>query len=389
MKTTKLLGIVGPTLLLAFSPDAFAQSINPVTEQCNGETLTGGAAADVIIGKKGCTLDGVKVFGSVKSDKRGAVTLTNGTTVDGSVEVTSGGDVTVTGGGTDVGELRVEGNADVVITDNARVAAVFKFGSGTITLETGATIFPGGIAAIESGTIDICGSNVGVNGAGGITLLNVSGDLNVDVGTNCGRSNIEGTIIAEKLDGNIHFDSANLIASDLIVIDQLGSGKVTLVGDPDPETDRIIKFSDINISGGMGAVTITNAETDSDTSISERTGLVTISDTTLGSDVSISLAAGVTLRDNNFSLEDVILEKNSGPVRLEYNNDLGVNLIENNDVTLIANMITDATIDKNKDGVSLTGNTFAVLKCSDNTPPPTGTGNTVTELADGQCSKFK
>lgn len=386
MKTTTLFRSVGPALLLAVSPGLYAQSSpNVDTVNCNG-TLNGGQAADVIVGSGGCTLSGVEVFGSVKAENGGNIRLTNGTTVQGSVEVKDGGNVIVNGGSS-VGELKIEKSGDIRISGaGTTVAALFAFESGRIRLEKGASVFPGGVTAIKNaGNLNICGANIGFpDGGGGITLIELSG--NVAVKASCdGASNIEGTIIAEKGTGKIEFLGANLFASDLIVIEQFGN--VTL--DNGGAGASRIEFSDINISGGMGNVTITNARTDSDTSITEQAGNVSITKTVLGSDVSISGVGKVNLDGNDFSLEDVILEKINGRVDISNNVNLGVNLIEiAKRIRLTGNTITDADISKNTGGVILNGNTFEALKCSDNSPAPTGSGNTVTELADGQCSGF-
>ncbi|MEM9484021.1 MAG: hypothetical protein AAGA83_10065 [Cyanobacteria bacterium P01_F01_bin.116] len=53
------------------------------------------------------------------------------------------------------------------------------------------------------------------------------------------------------------------------------------------------------------------------------------------------------------------------------------------------NIFENVSIDKNIGGTSIIGNTGAVLICTDNNPAPTGSGNTITELADKQCAKFK
>ena len=48
-------------------------------------------------------------------------------------------------------------------------------------------------------------------------------------------------------------------------------------------------------------------------------------------------------------------------------------------------MITVASVNKNTGGVDISGNNITTLSCSDNTPAPTGSGNTI-GLLDGQCA---
>jgi hypothetical protein len=67
---------------------------------------------------------------------------------------------------------------------------------------------------------------------------------------------------------------------------------------------------------------------------------------------------------------------------------LTLSIVENNAVTVSNNTFTDAEVSKNAGGVSIVNNTGEKLNCSDNSPAPTGSGNTITELADGQCAGF-
>ena len=107
----------------------------------------------------------------------------------------------------------------------------------------------------------------------------------------------------------------------------------------------------------------------------------------LGSDAAIRANYdGVTIKYNNFSLEDVMISNNAGPVVIDGNTELSLSIIENDNVTLSNNTITDAEVSKNTGGVSIVNNTFEKLNCSDNNPAPTGSDNIITELADGQCA---
>ena len=108
----------------------------------------------------------------------------------------------------------------------------------------------------------------------------------------------------------------------------------------------------------------------------------------LGSDVEITSNCAVTITGNNFSLEDVMISNNRGPVFFDGNLNLSLKIIENIGVTVSGNTFTAAEVSKNIGDVSIEDNTGEKLNCSDNSLAPTGSGNTITELSDGQCAGF-
>jgi hypothetical protein len=66
---------------------------------------------------------------------------------------------------------------------------------------------------------------------------------------------------------------------------------------------------------------------------------------------------------------------------------LSISISERNGVTISGNDFVSATVTKNTGGVSITNNIGEKLLCSDNTPAPTGSGNTIL-FTDGQCAGF-
>jgi hypothetical protein len=78
----------------------------------------------------------------------------------------------------------------------------------------------------------------------------------------------------------------------------------------------------------------------------------------------------------------------AGAVTLSNNVNLSFSINERNGVTISGNTFTSASITKNTGGVSIVNNTGETLVCVDNSPAPTGSGNTITILADGQCAGF-
>ncbi len=113
----------------------------------------------------------------------------------------------------------------------------------------------------------------------------------------------------------------------------------------------------------------------------------------------------VDLTNNSFSLEDVLISGNDGPVLIDRNCDMRLTITENNDVTITNNNaedagaagavcasgfgFTDADVTKNTGGVLIENNTGEGLSCSDNDPAPVeaSAGNAIT-FSDGQCAGF-
>ena len=102
----------------------------------------------------------------------------------------------------------------------------------------------------------------------------------------------------------------------------------------------------------------------------------------------INISGAVNLTDNDFSAESILISGGSGAVTLSNNVNFSISILERNGVTFAGNTFEYASITKNSGGVSITNNTGATLICVDNSPAPTGSGNTITVLADGQCAGF-
>ena len=278
------------------------------------------------------------------------------------------------GAAADIGALKVEKSGAVDVS--GAVSSIESKESDMVTLD-GAIVFPGSVAISKgTGGLEICSSTI----EGEVKVTGTEGNIAVGItadGDNCGASTIDGTVSVEKGTGDVSLVGGELTAGDLIVIEQ--TGDVTVDG---------ILLSDVKVEKITGHIMLLGIETDSDTTVADNEGDVTIAESMLGSDVSIISNLAVAVTDSNFSFEDVFVGSNAGPVVLDRNTDLNVAIIENNAVTVTNNTFTDADISKNTGGVFIDNNGGEVLKCFDNNPAPTGSGNTITELADGQCAGF-
>ncbi len=364
-----------------------ATAQNVETIQCLDGDVLPGSYADVIVNGTSCILDGATVNGSVFVSSGGTLTATGGTEVFGRIQVDSGGnidlsDVTVlgsvtlkesndvtVGSTTNIGSLKLEKSGAIVASGT--IASIESKDSTGINL-IGATIFPGSVSMkFANGSLVICGSTI----EGVVNVVSTTGHVLAEA--SCGASTIDGSVAVEKGTGNVRFVGATLAAGDLNVIEQTGE---VLVEDT--------SLSDLKVNKVTGNITLQNVITDSDTTIANNGGDVTINESMLGSDVGITSNGAVTITDNNFSLEDVMISNNSGPVFFDGNVNLSLRIIENIGVTVSGNTFTDAEVSKNIGGVSIEGNTGEKLNCSDNSLAPTGSGNTITELTDGQCAGF-
>ena len=130
-------------------------------------------------------------------------------------------------------------------------------------------------------------------------------------------------------------------------------------------------------------------------------GDVAINASTLGGDVDIRNNGGVTLSASSARLESVLLFGNQGAVVVGSSCDFILMVIENGDVSISGNNEADAVaagavcdldgfglrfvdVSKNVGGVSIVDNTGEFLTCADNSPAPTGFGNSFSFI-DGQC----
>ncbi len=410
------LAIAGAIALLMLPVAASAQTL------CNGSIS--GTHDDVIVNGVSCTIEpGTLVRGSVMVTSGGTLTA-NGAQINGSVIGSGAEDMTldlgtmVNGGvladssGTVhvfdamvLGDLSVVNSIDVVIHPTAlcddpapgappanNVSSVKIQSSGMVRLTnacvgsvesaesdalslTDSKVFPGSVTLSKgNGGLTIIGSTV----EGEVKVSETTGAVSADAGTT-----IDGAVSVEKGTGAVTLAGTTLAAGDLNVVEQ--EGDVTLDG-----MAQTTSLSDLKVEKSWN-VTLKNVETDSDTTLVNNRD-ISIEYSTLGSDAAIASNGAVTLRGNGFSLEDVIVSGNGGPVVVAENSHFNISLIQNNDVTFRDNSFTDADISKNTGGVSITNNTGEVLKCFDNDPPPDppqpGLENTITELADGQCADF-
>ena len=413
-----VLGSICGVALLLWPAAAPAQNVETIV--CRG-TVTGGNYSDVIVTGGSCTLNNATVFGSILVEK--AKLTTNGVTIFGSIQVKSGRNVTLND--TDVsGEVKLEDSRNLAVESGStlsgvsmknsrkvtiaasastgelsvedsrnidvfgQVAAIKSTTSGNITL-TDARVFPGGVESFSSGSLTICGSEIGLNsetmadGSGGVNVKD-SGAVHAVAEGTCGASQIEGSVIVEKGTGAVRIVGATLAAGDFVVIER--SGNVALDG---------ATVSDTKIEKSDGNITLSNVVTDSDTSIVENAGDVAIDASSLGGDVEIKLNRDVALTQSAFRLEDVQVS-NNGNVVIDRSCDLSLTITENDTVAITNNNaapggaecfsglgFTDADVSKNGN-VIINNNTGESLSCSDNGSVG-GSGNAISFL-DGQCT---
>ena len=379
----------------------FSASAVQATTNCSG-TLSG-THSDVIVNGVACVLDGADVQGSVLVDSGGSLVATGGTQILGSIQAQSGGDIEL-GEATVVGEVKLLNSGNVIVGDLADVSnlkveasgdvevrgivgGIESKGSGGIKLD-GATLFPGGlIVDSASGAVEICGSSIG----DGINVVLSIGDVLVEASMQCAASTVTGSLEVEKGTGNVRVVGATMTGSDLVVVEQTGS--VFLEG---------VSLSDVKVEKGFGDVTLQDVETDSDTKIVEGDGDVNISGSWLGSSVDVSLNNNVVFYGNASQYEVVSISGNQGSVVVDSNCDFVLKIDGNQGVTVTGNNETDAALAgaacNNADGLGVTfvevsqntgsvvidNNVGQFLTCSNNTFPPTGSGN-IFVLTDGQC----
>lgn len=426
-------------LFTAFNSSA--QNVEPVS--CiDGVPLTG-AYEDVYVDDSHCVLDGAMVYGSVLINGGSVSTTANGITILGGIQAFDAGDIQlyaahvvdevtliqssslVVEGDSSLARIMMKESGDLTlaagsssdevlfelsgnININGTVAAIHSTKSGGIRLDN-AQVFPGGVSmSLSQQPLVVCGSTIGgvtaaqTDGSGGINVLEGGAVLAVAQGE-CGASQVEGTIMIQKGVGDVRFIGTTL-QSDLIVIEQTGnvefSGSSCAVGDA---SCGIV--SDINVQKLTGNVSLKSITTDSDTTIAFVNGSVTIDSSTLGSDVKVHFNKDVTITNNTFSLEDVMITSNAGPVVYDRNCDARPTFTENNDLVISNNNavdaaeagatcvsgygFSDADVSKNTGGVLIENNSGEGLYCKDNTPAPVQgpIGNRIT-FSDGQCVGF-
>ncbi len=441
MRRRSFLTLSALGVLLFAASAASGQNVEPI--DCQDGAVLAGEYQDVRVYGGSCTLDGATVYGSVFVSGGTLATTANGALILGSIQVNIGGDITlesvhvwdevklqhsgnlsVTGNST-LARISVTDSADVAIeaaastgevqlensghlTVSGSVASIISTGSAGIRLND-ATVFPGGVTmSLSTGSLEICGSEIGgisgtlPDGSGGIYALE-SGDVLAVAEGSWTPSEIEGSVIVKKGTGHVRFIGATL-NSDLIVTEQVGDVEVDGSGCDllDPLCGTV---SDVNVEKLTGNVTLRGVTTDSDTTVVENDGRLIIDSSTLGGDVRVRLSGMVWLTENSFSLEDVLIAKNDGPILLDRNCDARLTITESNSVMITNNNPTDAEaagatcssdfgfsdadVSKNSGGVLIENNTGEGLFCTDNAPAPAqgSEGNTIT-FSDGQCAGF-
>lgn len=369
-------------VLIAAAPAA-AQTV------CSG-TLSG-TYDNIVVNGGSCTLSGATVLGSVTINSGGNLTATGGTdvlggvaasfggnlnlqsvTILGDVALADSGNVTV-GAAATIGPLKLERSGAAVIT--GAVANLDCKQSLAVTLNKGSHLFLGGLSVFEgTGTIQICGSTI----EGEVKVIETVGAMLAGGTASCGGSLIHASVLVEKGTGNVRVSDATLTAGDLFVIEQAGSALVERTS-----------LSDVAIEAITGPVTLQSVTTDSDTKIIGNDGAVSIKGSLFGSDIEIKTNGGaVTVAGNSFSDEVVVVESNGGAVAFTDNIDLSFSIVANHGVTIGGNNFINGSVGSNTGGVSIVNNTGETLLCSGNNPAPTGSGNTITVLADGQCAGF-
>lgn len=373
-----------------FSLSFFCLAAVVLCQTCTGSQS--GTFADVTVNGGACTLNGATVTGSVMVLNGGSLTTLGTTTILGSVSGDGSADILLSGTTTVNGLVSSTNSptSTLTIDTSSSIGSVSMLSSGNAVIKgsitgissasskdisvDGGTIGGGGVFVSKgSGDISLCSATV----SGAVTISENVGDLLATVSPPCTASSITGTVSVEKGTGNVDLSGATVSSGDVLVVDQTGNVVISSS-----------TISDIAITNLDGSITLDGVQTDSDATISGTSGLLKVMNSNFVGDAAFRNGAGVEVSGSSFSLEVVVIENNSGPVTFDSNVDLSVTVTVNDDVTISNNVGRVASVTKNTGGVSISGNTFTELSCVDNNPAPTGSGNTVTSLASGQCSSF-
>ena len=304
-----------------------------------------------------------------------------------------------------------------------------------------------------NGIVEFCGSVIG-----GLSVQERIGDIEINANNiNCAPTILNGGFTTVKGSGRVRVIGANLPSGDFIVSEYNGgidlqearvsdiqvvnsTGSLTII---DVLSDSDISISGqlgdvilekINVSGDMilqnnvGFLTLSALRSNSDFTVSKQTGSIVLLDFNFIGDVAITEVNGnVTMRDTNFTLDDLSLKLVTGDMTVQNVNldgDLAINQVEGNvvlkdsnfmleDVSIllvsgdlmvqnnvqlnllvqeisgmvqiIDNVIVVGSVNKNTGGVKLCGNVAISLSCTDNVPAPFGSSNVIT-FAIGQCA---
>lgn len=351
---------------------------NPITSDV---TVSGGACTimgvnvtgSVVVNNGGSLLTSgaVRIFGSINVNNGGSISLGPGTIVSGGVTVFDSEALTI-GKAANVGSLKVHNVASTLVS--GITALVSTSGPGALTISGGA-VNGGGLSRQNAqGSTLLCGAVI----TGGISLESVQGGLQAVPSATCGASEISGTILVTKGSGDVSITAGMLLGADLIVSEQTGNVMV-----------QDAHLSDITVTNIDGSVTLKSIVADSDGSVTGTSGNLLIKGSSFAGDFSTFGNKGtVTLDGNNFGLEDIAINNNMGKVTVINNVELSFKASENMAGLLIANnQITNAMLTKNKGGTVINNNSFESLDCADNSPSPTGSGNSVI-IGKGQCLAF-
>eukprot|EP00171_Calliarthron_tuberculosum_P012381 IDg12381t1 len=251
-------------------------------------------------------------------------------------------------------------------------ALLTSSGPGAIVI-SGGKITGGGLRrSMTEGPLTLCGATI----AGGISLLNVNGDLNAVATGTCKPSSLSGTISVSKGSGNVLIAGGMLVGADVLINEQKGNVEVSNA-----------RISDLGINLITGSVTMNSVIADSDGLITGVTGPIKVTKSMFSGDFSITGNHAVTLTGNSFGNDAVSVNRNKGPVTISDNVDFGIVANENTAFTFSNNKVSVGSITKNLGSVSITGSTFTTVNCVEN-EGFVSSGNSAT-FATGQCSSFR
>lgn len=350
---------------------------------CSG-TLSG-TYDNVFVNGGSCTLSNAVVHGNVTVTSGGALTMSGTTQISGDIQGLGAGNLALNSGVVS-GAVSVLNSLNVTVGPAATLNALNLTNSGNATLRG----ILEKVTAIGSGSINVSDARVAagifVEGgkagmticgaaaiAGGVIMTGTTGGLSIGIGSTCAVTSITGEILVTKGTGAVRISNASMLASDVSVSEQ--SGNVILTN---------LSLSDISIEKLTGSVTLTGIATDSDSTFNEITGTVSISGGNFQGDVGIEVAQAVTISGNNFNNEDLHISKGTGSLTISKNINIHVNISERGTISFSGNQFDSALFSKNG-ALSVVGNTGNLIDCVDNTPAPTGSGNSITTKL-GQCS---
>ena len=360
---------------------------------CNG-VLTGTFNNGVMcVGGNTCTLNGATVSGDIVCPS-GALVVLGNSVITGNVLLSGQVTRAELDAVTVFGAVQVTDAAvlnELVITEVAEVGPVSVNNAPNAIVRVSGTLQ--GLDLTNSG--DLIANNLMANAS--VTVRNTNGLIeicdsflgsllveqhtgNIEINSNapnCGPTTLNGGLNAIKGSGQVRLIGASLPTGDLSISEYTG----------DIVVQDIPIVSDIKSEKNTGSLTVNDVSADSDTTIIEQIGDVSLKEINFSGDFTIKEVDGeVVLEDSMFALEGVSILLVTEAVAILRNSNLSLTVEEiGGEVTVTGNTVTNGNINKNTGGVVITNNDFEFLSCSDNTPAPTGSGNTIT-FGDGQCS---